>query len=123
MVRGLRDLHEFLVDFVERLNREPESVVVVEGLRDRIALQRLGVRLPILELAHARLELLLEQLSLASVERIIALVDLDSHGDELLAKLKRLAGIYGLIVDERYRNQLRKLRIVEIEELLELLDD
>jgi 5S rRNA maturation endonuclease (ribonuclease M5) len=122
MVRRLADASEFLAIFTEKVNKEQDSVILVEGSKDKDVLKQLGVKLPIIEISHAKLDVLIEQLDMLGIRKLVVLTDLDSKGQQLLRKIKQLASIYGLLVDESYRENLKKLRIEEVEDLSKFLN-
>ncbi|NPA86368.1 MAG: hypothetical protein GXO42_03170 [bacterium] len=102
--------------FVQALNREEDSIVLVEGKRDKKALQLLGVLLPVIYLGKFKLELLLEELA-ESGAMLLLLFDLDEAGESLTRKAVSLCELLGIRYSLKYRQWLRKLRIYRIEEL------
>ncbi len=98
------------------------ELVIVEGKKDRQALQLLGFMqvvaldrplYAIAETIHAK----------NHIRQVIILTDLDKKGRELYGKLKANLQKVGIKVDDRLRNYLQKeTEIVHIEGLLAYLD-
>lgn len=101
------ELEEFLLHFVEYLNQVGERgfAVVVEGKRDKQALERLGVHVPILTKASCgSMGTLLEQL--LHYRGFIPLFDLDSEGQRLTRQLCGLASKRGIRAELGPRSML-----------------
>ncbi len=94
-----------------------DKVVVVEGKRDRIRLEKMGIR-NILELSGKRIadipDLLENEFGAGEV---ILLTDLDDFGDKLGDKLDRILQGQNYRVDHKFREYLRTQNIVHIEDL------
>lgn len=91
-----------------------DVLVIVEGKKDRAALQKLGIK-NIAELSKKPVYQIVEQIANSSKECVI-LTDLDSEGKELYSKLNSGLQKYGVKIDNRLRNFLfrnTKLRQIE----------
>ncbi|NPA32716.1 MAG: toprim domain-containing protein [Aquificae bacterium] len=109
---SFKDLKEWL----RELRRASRScVVIVEGKNDRRALERRGV-VNILELSGKRFSDIPDILE-GKTSRVILLLDLDYRGELAHKKIKELLLSQGFGVDEKFRNFLKKMNIIHIEEL------
>lgn len=89
-------------------------LVIVEGKKDRAALQRLGIK-NIIELSKKPIFQIVEEIVNLGRECII-LTDLDSEGKELYSKLNSNLQKFGVKVDNRLRDFLfRNTRLRQIE--------
>ena len=89
-------------------------LVIVEGKKDRIALQNLGIS-NIVELSKKPLYQIVEEISNSNEECTI-LTDLDKKGKELYAKLNSNLQRHGVKINNNLRNFLfknTKLRQIE----------
>jgi len=50
-------------------------------------------------------------------DKVILLFDLDPHGERINTKMKELLASQGFLVDENFRNFLKKWNIIHIEEI------
>ena len=125
----MRELQDHVIQevslFVRNLNSDAEnnSLVVVEGKRDRKALQSLGFRGKITMLCHSGgVKNLVENAGL--YRKTILLLDLDKEGKALTGRTAKL--LQGrATVDLSYRKELggiAKGRIRHIEELIRFKD-
>ena len=106
-----------LLDFVRSLSEaSKECILLVEGKRDKQALERLGVK-NILTIGGIRLRDLPDILEGYSC--VILLFDLDKHGERLTEKVKDILSREGYILIERFRDALKELGIMYVEELYE----
>ncbi len=104
-----REIEEFLDNL-----RNTEKLVVVEGAKDRKALQRLGVK-GIFCLEEKPLYRVVDEVSAISSE-VIILTDLDSEGKRLYGRLKTQLQFLGVEVDNYFREFLfsnTKVRQIE----------
>ncbi|MBW2977045.1 toprim domain-containing protein [Candidatus Woesearchaeota archaeon] len=95
-------------EFFEHINklRQSETLVIVEGKKDRMALETFGIK-NIVELNKKPLFEIIEGISLKNKNCII-LTDLDKKGRELYAKLNHGLQQLGVRVDNNFRNFLFK---------------
>lgn len=94
--------------------RDSGILVIVEGKKDRAALQNLGIK-NIAELSKKPIYQIVEEIANSSRECII-LTDLDREGKELYSKLNSNLQKFGVKVDNRLRDFLfrnTKLRQIE----------
>ncbi|WP_297457925.1 toprim domain-containing protein [Thermococcus sp.] len=94
------------LELIDRL-REFEGALIVEGMRDEVALRNLGVRAEIIRLS--RLPLSEVALIASSYKEVIILTDFDRKGEELAGKLLQYLEGYPSRVDSETRRELRKL--------------
>jgi len=87
--------------------REFEGALIVEGMRDEVALRNLGVRAEIIRLS--RLPLPEVALIASSYGDVKVLTDFDRKGEELAKKLLRYLAGYPCRVDVETWKELRKL--------------
>ncbi|WP_297063083.1 toprim domain-containing protein [Thermococcus sp.] len=87
--------------------REFEGALIVEGMRDEVALRNLGVRAEIIRLS--RLPLPEVALIASSHGDVKILTDFDRKGEELARKLLRYLAGYPCRVDIETWKELRKL--------------
>ncbi|MDW8294070.1 MAG: toprim domain-containing protein [Aquificaceae bacterium] len=101
--------------WMERLREaSKEGAVLVEGKRDREALQRYGVK-HLFTLEGKRFSDLPDLLE--GFEKVILLFDLDEQGERIKKKVKEILGREGYILIEDFREELRVLGITFVEEL------
>ncbi|WP_297466780.1 toprim domain-containing protein [Thermococcus sp.] len=95
--------------FLERIDelREFEGALIVEGMRDEVALRNLGVRAEIIRLS--RLPLAEVALIASSYGDVKILTDFDRKGEELARKLLRYLAGYPCRVDIETWKELRRL--------------
>jgi 5S rRNA maturation endonuclease (ribonuclease M5) len=109
-------LTDSLTDFIHKLNKETESLVVVEGPRDQRALRTSGFKGEIFMLCHHQNIRTLEDRA-QRFKKIILLLDGDNEGKKLAQRVIR---ILGGKIDLFYRRKLlpaSKGRIRHVEEL------
>lgn len=98
---------------IEKLVRE-QPFIIVEGSKDRAALQKFGIE-NIVVLKGSPLYEVVEQVA-AQTTSCLILTDLDQEGKKLYAKLKKDLQRHKVKVDDRFRNFLFKettLRCIE----------
>ncbi len=97
---------------IEELNQEisklrtSNELIIVEGKKDRIALEKLGLK-NITELSKKPLFQIIEDISNNNKECII-LTDLDKKGKQLYGKLNSGLSRLGVKVDNQFREFLQK---------------
>ncbi|WP_461865519.1 toprim domain-containing protein [Thermococcus sp.] len=105
---------ELLIDKL----REFEGVIIVEGVRDEVALRNLGVRAEIIRLSRLPLA---EIAFIASQHRdVMILTDLDRKGEELARKLTRYLEGYKCKVDAETRKELKRIAKKDIKGIEDL---
>jgi len=107
---------------IEELNKEisrlknSKKLIIVEGKKDRIALEKLGIK-NIIELSKKPLFQIIEDISHKNKECIV-LTDLDKKGKQLYGKLNSGLSRLGVKVNNRFREFLQKnTRLSHIEGL------
>ncbi len=90
------------------------SAVLVEGKKDRQALQKLGIK-NIFTLEGKRLTDLPDLLE--GFEKVVLLFDLDKHGERINSKVKEILTKQGYILIEDFREELRTKGIIYVEDI------
>lgn len=104
-----------LEDWKKRLRDASQSrAVLVEGKRDRWALQKFGVK-NIFTLEGKRFTDLPDLLE--GFGEVILLFDLDKHGERINAKVKEILEKQGYILIEDFREELRNKGILYVEDI------
>src|SRR4030042_3268501 len=103
---------EELEDWVSKL-RDSEKLIIVEGKKDKIALEKLGIR----NIRTLKNPLYKEVEEIAALcKEVVILTDLDKEGKQLYGKIKKDLAKNGVKVDNRFREFLfknTKLRQIE----------
>lgn len=105
---------ELLIDKL----REFDGAIIVEGLRDEVALRKLGVRAEIIRLS--RLPLSEVALIASQYHEIMILTDLDRKGEELAKKLTQYLEGYKCRVDTETRKELKMIAKKDIKGIEDL---
>lgn len=92
---------------IEKL-REFEGVILVEGMRDEVALRKLGVRAETIRVS-SRLPLSEIALIASQYHEAMILTDLDEKGEELAKRLAQYLVGYKCRVDTRIREELKRI--------------
>lgn len=109
---------EAIEEVLEALReRGPDSVILVEGDRDVVALQRLGVPEPIVKLNLGESLLNVCESLARQYPTIVVLTDWDSKGNELASKVKALLEGTVARVDLGPRDRLNRLLRPEVREV------
>ncbi len=107
---------EILIDKL----REFDGVIIVEGVRDEVALRNLGVRAEIIRLS--RLPLAEIALIASQHHDVMILTDLDREGENLAGKLTRYLEGYRCRVDTETRRELKRIAKKDIKGIEDLYD-
>jgi len=116
MQKKQKDLKEIIGELYQVVEKCKNYVTIVEGKKDRLALERLGfsnviiLNKPLYEVA--------EDINAA---RVVLLTDLDKKGRELYSKIKKDLDKRGIMVDDTMRNLLFKTELRQIEGLTKYL--
>ncbi len=111
---------EELNEFIEKL-KESNKAIVVEGEKDKKALENLGIK-KIITLNKGPLFKIAENISKEHKD-IIILTDLDKKGKQLYGKLNSSLQRLGLRVDNSFRNfLLKKTKLRQIEGVTNYLE-
>ena len=100
------------VPYIEKL-RESKAAVIVEGKKDKAALEKLGIN-NIFELNKSPLFAVIEEIADKYNECII-LTDLDREGKQLFGKLNSGLSKNGVKVNNTFRNYLFRTKLRQIE--------
>jgi len=111
---------EELSSFIEKL-KETNKAIVVEGEKDKKALETLGIK-KIITLNKEPLFKIAENISKEHKD-VIILTDIDKKGKQLYGKLNSNMQRLGLRVDNRFRNfLLKKTKLRQIEGIINYLE-
>ena len=111
---------EELNEFIEKL-KESNKLIIVEGEKDRKALEQLGIN-NIITLNKEPLFKIAENISKEHRD-VIILTDLDKKGKQLYGKLNSSLQRLGLRVDNSFRNfLLKKTKLRQIEGLTSYIE-
>jgi len=106
-----------LRELLEELRlQSKEAVIIVEGKRDKEALKKLGIG-NVITIGGKRLTDIADILE--GKTYVIPLFDLDAHGDRLHQKLVAILSSQGYILKSEYREKLRRLGVMHVEDLYE----
>ncbi|MFH1404221.1 MAG: toprim domain-containing protein [Candidatus Altiarchaeota archaeon] len=108
---------DLLPEFLESLGKP----IIVEGRKDREALERLGVSEPVVELNRGA-SLLDVVEALQEYDEVIVLTDMDQQGKILRKKLHKLFNLYGIREDVRPREIFARMRFSHVEGLDSMVD-
>lgn len=111
-----------LLDLIAEIKDEVRdgTPILVEGRRDIVALNRLGIQGEIMPVCGSGKRLIEIVDQLRGFPQVIILCDLDKEGSKLTRWLKRNLEESGVVPNLWYRNELRKLtknRVKTIQEL------
>ncbi|WP_461829250.1 toprim domain-containing protein [Aquifex sp.] len=105
-----------LNDWIKKLKEfQREAVVLVEGKNDKRALAKFSIK-NVIDLSGKRYADVVDILE-GRAEKVILLFDLDPHGERINRKIKELLTSQGFEVIEDFRNFLKELNIIHIEDL------
>lgn len=113
IVKIMNQKIEEIQSFIEKI-KNSNTLVIVEGKKDKIALQKLGIK-NIVELNKKPLFAVVEEIS-DSNEECIILTDLDKKGKEIFGKLNSNLQKNGVKINNKFREFLfkhTKLRQIE----------
>lgn len=103
---------------VEKMNNDLECIVV-EGLRDRVALRELGFEKDIIECSNMGFGIIDE----LENRKVAVLTDYDKHGTMLWKKLSKVLESRGAKVDDTYRKKIGELLNVEKRKTIESINN
>jgi len=101
-----------LIESIEEI-KKGNYLVLVEGKKDRKALQSFGIR-RIIELKNRPLFQVVEAIN---EKEIIILTDLDSEGRKLFGKLRYFMQRKGIKINNKMRNEIFRTKLRNIEGL------
>lgn len=112
MSQDFKDFKEWL----KELKKESRgAIILVEGKNDKRALNKFSIE-NILDLSGKRFSDIPDLLE-GKWKKVVLLFDLDPHGERINQKIKELLNSQGFIVEEKFRNFLKKLNIIHIEDI------
>jgi 5S rRNA maturation endonuclease (ribonuclease M5) len=110
---------------LQRLLNDSNSIVIVEGKRDKIALSKMGA-LSIVDISGKPLETTIKTVSLKNPESVAILTDYDKEGEKQLKILTKCLNSQGIKIDNTLRKQIKSTfniqKIEEINAFAKLLD-
>jgi 5S rRNA maturation endonuclease (ribonuclease M5) len=110
-------LEELLSSLMDASSQD--AAVIVEGMRDELALRSLGLRGPII-MASRRPALDLAEDAARRFQKIVMLTDWDAKGDEMALNIDMHLRSMGVQADLDTRNRLKKLVKKEIKDVQSL---
>ncbi|HIP43574.1 MAG TPA: toprim domain-containing protein [Aquifex aeolicus] len=112
MSQDFKDFKEWL----KELKKESRgAIILVEGKNDKRALNKFSIE-NIPDLSGKRFSDIPDLLE-GKWKKVVLLFDLDPHGERINQKIKELLSSQGFIVEEKFRNFLKKLNIIHIEDI------
>jgi len=113
---------------LEKLQRslsDSNSMLIVEGKRDKIALSKIGA-LNLVDISGKSLEAVIKAISSKNPESVSILTDYDEEGEQQLKILTKCLHSQGIKIDNILRKQVKSTfniqRIEEINSFAKLLD-
>jgi 5S rRNA maturation endonuclease (ribonuclease M5) len=109
---------EDFFEFIDRLQNEKDSVIIVEGVNDKKALEFWDIKIPIEVLKHPWFEFIERIMeSYLKNTQIILLLDADPQGRKYHKKLKNEFRNYGFKVNSGFWLKIQRYHITCIEGL------
>jgi len=121
------DEYEELLQHIEKI-KEHKQIIIVEGIKDKRALQIVGISInQIISLKkplYAVVEEVIKKIEQEKLpKKVVLLTDLDPRGKKLYAALNRDLNRYGIEVNNTFRNFLAKnTKLRQIEGLTSYLN-
>lgn len=109
------------IEFLKELNKVREYIVIVEGIKDKMALNKLGFKRIIVlnENGKSIKEKIeeIEKIANESKSKVCILTDFDKKGKKLYLQLKAELSVRNVKLDNHFRTILLKEKISHIEGL------
>jgi len=106
---------------LEQINELKKKIIIVEGKKDKIALEELGLK-NIITLSKKPIYKIIEEVSEKNKE-VVILTDLDKEGKQLFGKLNQGLQYHGVKVDNKFRLFLfKETKLRQIEGMGKYLD-
>lgn len=102
-------------EILEAIGKVKKKRILVEGKKDKKALERLGCT----KISTLEDKALFEVVEAITEKEIVLLTDLDSEGKKLYAQLKKMFAQRGVMIDDSLRLVLFKHKVSHIEGLHE----
>jgi DNA phosphorothioation-dependent restriction protein DptG len=110
------EIKAIIEEMLALVEKEKDSLVIVEGKKDKKALEEIGfTNIIVLD------KPLYEVVEQVNDKRVILLTDLDKEGKLLYSKLKKEFDKRGIVVNNKLRNLLFKTELRQIEGLTSYL--
>jgi len=114
-IANLNSLHQ--VEKLQRLLNGSDSLLIVEGKRDKIALSKMGA-LNLVDISGKSLENTIKTISLKKPGSVTVLTDYDKEGEKQLKILTKNLHAQGFKTDNTLRKQIKSMfNIQKIEEI------
>jgi 5S rRNA maturation endonuclease (ribonuclease M5) len=110
--------YEDWISKLKEVSQSPDTIILVEGKRDREKLDHLGIK-NVIDLKGRRYYDVLEDIA-DHYHNVILLFDLDKHGERIFQKFKYMLEKEGIKTNSEFREYLKNLNIEEIEDLPEV---
>ena len=110
-------MEEEIIKELERI-KESNYLVIVEGIKDKKALENFGLE----NIIYLKNKPLFEIIESVNEKNIIILTDLDTEGKKLFSKLRYNLQKKGIKLDNKLRNLLFKTKLRNIEGLTNYLN-
>jgi 5S rRNA maturation endonuclease (ribonuclease M5) len=110
--------YEDWVSKLKKVSENPDTVILVEGRKDKEKLNKLGIK-NVKELKGRRYYDVLEDIA-DHFQNVILLFDLDKHGERISKKFKYMLEKEGIKTNSEFREYLKNLNVEEIEDLPEV---
>lgn len=120
LIKERREIAEHLNSIINQLNMETNNgaLLVVEGKRDQLALQLLGLKASCFWLSEQGFSSFIT--SAESSKKVILLLDYDRKGRYLFARATRILQSKGIPSDGFYRRAIRRITKGEITNIEEI---
>lgn len=113
-------IKEEFEEFIENLKQaSKEKIILVEGIKDKKALEQLGIKnvITLKKPLYAVIEDIIN-----SQKECILLLDLDKKGRELYARISSKLKQFGVKIDNRFREFLFRTKLRQIEGITKYLE-
>ncbi len=108
-------LKSFLLDLKQFSLKNESWAILVEGKRDKWALEKFGVQ-NVVELKGRNYHDVAEALA-DKYKGVVLLMDFDPEGETIFQKLSKILPGYGLRIDTSFRERLRETGITFVEKI------
>ncbi len=114
---GQEKLKEWLLSLRDFSRHHEDWVILVEGKRDKVALERFGIE-NVEQMKSKPYHTVADELS-KRYRGAVMLMDFDEKGEQIERKLSRILSMYGMSVDRSFRERLRETGVKFVEDILE----
>ena len=117
METEIKLLKNFLLDLKQFSLKNESWAILVEGKRDKWALEKFGVQ-NVVELKGRNYHDVAEALAdKYKYKGVVLLMDFDPEGETIFQKLSKILPGYGLKIDTSFREKLRETGIMFVEKI------